>query len=244
MSDASDQDSQISDYDMGPTDFELAQPAAKRAKLSGPERLIHFKVSGLQDWDYEAEAYEFFAGSKCIVQYEKLSDNPHVHFQGYTSLGPDAIKKRVTALSAKHPTRKVANSRPVKMVRTGLVNEIGFQYLMKEGHQPLHSIGFTPEELEELKAKSDLHVEELKMSLFNYLVALKFDATTLNINPSADFRPKTLLTHCVTMAMREYYNTPEMLKKFNMNSFKLQWARAMQKHTEMAEAFRISCAML
>jgi len=239
MSTTSDEDSQLSDMDNGSEHSEA--PKAKRAKLTGPERLIHFKVDGLPDWAWMEICNSFFGPAKCIVQYEKLKSNPHVHVQGYTVLGQDAIQKRVTALAATHFSKALMpNQRPIRMVRTGLVNEIGFQYLMKEGHAPLHQVGFTPEELEELKAKSDLHVEDLKMSLFNYLVSLKFDSTTLVGKPNA----KGLLTHCVTMAMREYYHTPDMLKKFNMNSFKLQWARAMQMHTEMAEDFRISCAMV
>jgi len=238
MSDTSNEDSQISDYDMG-SEFELAQPATKRAKLSGPEQLIHFKVVGLPEWDYEAEAFAFFNGAKCIVQYEKLSSNPHVHFQGYTCLGPDAIQKRVTVLSEKHISRTVApNSRPIRMVRTGLVNETGFQYLMKEGHKPLHSIGFTPEELEELKTKSDTHVEDLKMSLFNYLVSIEIPPFD-----HAQFSAKRVYAFFIGKAMKEYYHTPEMLKKLNMNVFKLQWHRAMQRVPGYTDDERIACAM-
>ncbi len=67
--------------------------------------------------------------------------------------------------------------RPVKKQQQFKTTERGFQkfqYLMKEGHDPLYSRGFTPAELEELKTQSEAHVHELKNGLQDFLHAKKF----------------------------------------------------------------------
>jgi len=229
MSSDDDRESQISDMDMGP------EPVSKRQKLSGDLMLVHFKVSGLPEWDYTSVALSFFGGEKYIVQYEKLASNPHVHFQGYTCLGQDAINKRITDLAATHYSKALTpNSRPIRMVRRE-VDLKGFQYLMKEGHAPLAQSGFTPEALQELKEASDAHVRALKCSLIDFLIGIP-------LTPECLKNAKTLVAYCVGVSRREYYTQTE--KRYNQRVWKGDWICAMMKREDLPEDLKDACMLL
>lgn len=147
------------------------EPNAKRAKPDEgiSYRLEHFKVTHDQTWDYKEIADKMFDGPKVLVQYEKWSSKPHVHYQGYTSYAPRTFENMKNELAAKHYTReKTKGSRPVKSVRKE-VTEKGFQYLMKEGHAPEYSRGFTPDELDELAKQSVEYVKELKIGMTKWM---------------------------------------------------------------------------
>lgn len=159
MSSDDDNTSQMSDLDMG-----VLEPTAPH--------LEHFKCKYDQTWDYPAIANRLFDGEKVIVQEEKVSTNHHVHFQGYTSLAPRTFGERMTELAATHYLKqKQPGSRPVKRARKG-IDTTGFQYLMKEGQQPLYQRGFTQEELDELAATSKQHVHEMKFNLREFIAEL------------------------------------------------------------------------
>lgn len=141
--------------------------------------LVHFKCNYDPTWDYKLIASRFFSGRKCIVQAEKLSTNAHVHFQGYTDMSDRRYEEEITKLSTSHFEFKVYQERvaawkegdekpkrprPVKRVKR-TVDEKGFQYLCKEGTEPLYYCGFSPEELRQMKTASDEHVDEMKSGL-------------------------------------------------------------------------------
>jgi len=108
---------------------------------------------------------------------EKMGSNPHVHFQGYTTLGKREYDEMISQLSATHYTKKDhPTGRPVKRAKR-TVDETGFQYLSKEGHAPLYSQGFTEAELAELKAKSDEHCEELKTGFYDYVHKFEYSGS-------------------------------------------------------------------
>jgi len=136
-------------------------------------RLEHFKVNYDPTWDYEGVAESMFDGPRILVMPEKkLMIGHHVHFQGYTSYSQRTFVNMRGKLALKHYTRttepKNPNSRPCSAGGKAS-DETGFQYMCKEGIKPLYSKGFTQAELEELQAKSDAHVEKLKVALEEYL---------------------------------------------------------------------------
>lgn len=62
--------------------------------------------------------------------------------------------------------------RPCKKADDYDLTEKGFQYMMKEGRDPVFSQGFTREELDGLKKASDEHVDKLKNGLKEHLHAI------------------------------------------------------------------------
>lgn len=136
----------------------------------------HIKCNYDPTWDYPAIARNLFGGNQCLVVAEKLATNAHVHFQGYTDLGPREFEKAITDLAATHYSKKVNSAcRPVKRAKRS-VDEIGFQYLCKEERPPLYSQGFTELELQALRDASDQHVDELKHGLGDYLADRMYDS--------------------------------------------------------------------
>lgn len=138
-------------------------------------RLEHFKCIYDPNWKYDEICQMMFDGNKCIAMQEKMGSNPHVHFQGYTQLSKIEFDEMIRQLATKHYTKKDhPNGRPVKRAKRS-VDEVGFQYLSKEGHGPLYSQGFSDAELAELKAKSDDYVEELKNGFYEYVHGFEYD---------------------------------------------------------------------
>lgn len=155
-------------------------------------RLVHFKCTHDQSWNYEEQAKKFFGVNKCMVQLEKIGANDHAHFQGYTTLSERMMKDRISEMSKGHYVNKsyqkeleaweAAGSvdklkpkcpRPIRMVRKE-VDEVGFQYLMKEGHLPVFYQGFTVEELNAMAVSSDEHVKSLKNGLKEHVHKRKY----------------------------------------------------------------------
>jgi len=164
--------------------------------------LIHFKVETCRTVDPEEVAEELFGDNQHLVVLHKgKHENPHWHFQGYTSTTPGGVKEHLVALAAGH-SKKIASpkSRPVKrMVKE--VTDVGFQYMMKEGvDSVVVSQGFTPEELEELHAKSEEHVASLKNQLYEYLEA----------HLTIDDVPKTVHGKARQLAMKYYLEAEKM----------------------------------
>ena len=142
----------------------------------GPEpepnelRLEHFKCNYDQTWDYPAIANSLFDGEKVMVQDEKRTGNHHVHFQGYTTLAKRTYDGRITDLSATHYIKKMEpGRRPIRRMRSGKATEMGFQYILKEGRQPLYQRGFSEDEIKDLIEKSKEYVDKLKSSAADIL---------------------------------------------------------------------------
>jgi len=155
-------------------------------------RLIHFKCTFDQNWSYENKARQFFGDNQCLVMSEKEGSNHHVHFQGYTTMLDSAVQRAIAGLSIDHYLTKLyadrldayeaspvgdkpKKPRPVKMHKRK-VDEVGFQYICKEGKPPLFKQGFSDEDILELKRRSDVHVEELKTGLKEHLFAREYPA--------------------------------------------------------------------
>lgn len=104
-----------------------------------------------------------------VVLHKGKHENPHWHLQGQTTLSPKDLVALVKSATEKHSKYIAApNARPWKQSKKD-VNELGFQYMMKETPPVVvYSQGFTQEELDELHVASDEHVKGLKDSVYDY----------------------------------------------------------------------------
>ena len=113
--------------------------------------LIHFKCNYDDSWDYPAICRIFFGTNQCLCQAEKMNVNAHVHFQGDTDLTPKQVETAITELAATHYLKKHSpKARPIRRVH-GTVTVVGYQYLSKEGRDPLYSQGFSAADLVALR---------------------------------------------------------------------------------------------
>jgi len=152
--------------------------------------LAHVKVAWDPALNWAQIADGLFDGDKVLVQYEKFnSSNPHCHLQGLTTYSWRTFTNKTQQIAKDHQycapdpvTGLRPKKRPVKKQQQFKTTERGFQYLMKEGHDPLYSRGFTPAELEELKTQSEAHVHELKNGLQDFLHAKKFPSVETSEN--------------------------------------------------------------
>lgn len=157
----------------------MDQSPAKKARTGGDPtfRLEHFVIKHDPAFDYEKIAESLFDGPKYMVQGEHWTTNAHVHVQGLTSLAERTFENKRGEIAKNHFSRKLKpGCKPVQHRRRGTVNEIGFQYMMKEGHAPLFHKGFTEEELEILKVQSEEHVKKMKTSMQEYVKGLEIPA--------------------------------------------------------------------
>lgn len=135
---------------------------------------VHFKCNYDPTWDYESICKDFFRENKCMAMAEKMMTNSHVHFQGETDMTPVEFEKALTKLAATHYSKKTNPSgRPLKRAKRE-VDDVGYQYLSKEGKAPIYCQGFSAEDLEVLKGASDAHVDELKNGMPDHLNGLSF----------------------------------------------------------------------
>ena len=199
-----------------------ANPSGKRSRTdsepgtpTGPIQptLQHFKVTFDSSWtqeDYIRICDHVFGDSpQVLVVAEKMKQNAHVHFQGYTRYSHETFKKRRTIAKDMHYTQKpgVGARKGARPVTGGdqdrPVNVTGFQYMCKEppsDTNPVHSKGFTKEELLELHEKSNAYVEKLKFNTMDYIQEHITDELIKKMEP-AILLSKTLLM--VGLKMRE-----------------------------------------
>jgi len=152
-------------------------------------KLIHWKCTYDQLWNYPQMAKTLFGSNKCLVVAEKMESNAHVHFQGYTSHSDRKLEDIKNDMSdwhfsvksweaekkrAKEGDKIRGRPRPVKGCQKE-IDEKGFQYLCKENRPPLFSQGFTQEDLMALRKASDEHVQQLKTGLKEHLHAISYD---------------------------------------------------------------------
>ena len=144
--------------------------------LNKMDTLKHFVCNYDPAWDYPSICAQLFQDNKCLCVAEKISTNAHVHFQGYTDLPPRKWEEIITAIAATHWSKKIKpNSRPLRQHKRA-VDEVGFQYMCKEGGDPLYCQGFLEGEIASLKAKSDDMVDELKSGMKDHLHAKTYDS--------------------------------------------------------------------
>jgi len=182
-----------------------------------PPTLQHFKVTFDSSWtqeDYLRICDHVFGDSpQVLVVAEKMKQNAHVHFQGYTRYSHETFKKRRTIAKDMHYTQKpgIGARKGARPVTGGdqdrPVNATGFQYMCKEPPSvtnPVYSRGFTPEQLAELHEKSNAYVENLKFNTFNYVT----ENVTAERVKTMD--PKTLLSKCLLMIAFKLRETKKM----------------------------------
>lgn len=110
---------------------------------------------------------------KCLVVLEKATSNPHLHFQGYSTLDEKTFKNRFSDVTCNHYMKRLGDKkRPVRHSNKE-VNELGFQYMCKEGEVVFRQ-GFSDEDIESLREASKLYVEEVKNGLKRKLHEMEF----------------------------------------------------------------------
>ncbi len=113
---------------------------------------------------------------------------------GYSDLTKKAFDAVKVQLAESHPKKletvktlegleelRFPNCKPVRQGEKE-VNELGFQYVMKTSARPEYSQGFTQEELDELKAKSDDHVVKLKSGAKDHCHARAYTGTAEEVH--------------------------------------------------------------
>lgn len=137
----------------------------------------HFKVYYDQSWNYRAIAEKLFMKELpylCVIEHLGMP-NTHVHFQGSSMLTEGSFRNNLKILASKHHMRKIKpTARPTSMVHRP-ADAIGFQYMAKELNTSyvLAVNKFTWKDLEELKAKSTLHCQVLKVSVSDFIAEIE-----------------------------------------------------------------------
>ena len=111
-----------------------------------------------------------FEATKALVVLENKKGKvlaPHTHVQMDSPLTPSEFVKRQTKyITEEHYKRKLdggESCRPVK--RATRVDDVGYQYVLKQpDSNVLHSVGLTPEDLDDLREASEDYLEDLKHS--------------------------------------------------------------------------------
>ena len=127
----------------------------------------HTKIFYDHTLDYGKIARAVYGTNKCLVVAEKIQTNAHVHFQGITDFSERVYVDKFSEATADHYMRKQkSTSRPIRHVRTGEINEQGFQYMCKESPPTvLYKQELTDEDIIALHEASEEHVDELKHGL-------------------------------------------------------------------------------
>lgn len=127
----------------------------------------HTKLSYDPSLDYEKICRELFGENRYLCVAEKMNINAHVHFQGETNLTEREYDDKFTLLVQDHYLKKSnPKARPVRHVRSGDVDELGYQYMCKENPpNVLAKNRFDEEEIQALHEQSECHVDELKCGL-------------------------------------------------------------------------------
>lgn len=159
--------------------------------------------------DYEGFAKQAFGDQPCLFMLEKKGGD-HLHIQGMTALSDETFRKlQSNELTLKHYRRRQEpDCHPVKRRRKE-ADENGFQYMCKEldSSVVVYKQGFTDEQLESLHAASNLHREECKSQLGEYI------AGRVNFLRSD---PPEVLHQRVCLAAVEYYLAEDKMQPPNL----------------------------
>lgn len=139
----------------------------------------HTKIQYDPSLDYEKICKAVYGENQCLCVAEKLETNAHVHFQGLTNLGKERYDDLFAEYTQNHFIRRVKpGARPVRHVRSGNVDEVGFQYMCKESPpNVLYKNGFTEQDIEDMHQASEEHVEEVKSGMKRKLHEMEFTGT-------------------------------------------------------------------
>ena len=126
---------------------------------------------------------ENFEGRWLVVRHlGKNRKNPHLHVQG-TIAPTKEFKKLVDIclhqISPRHIERNLelggTKNKRVCKVSKKEVNEVGFQYMLKEkNYNVIFQNGFTPEDIDELHDLSVQHCEQLKAGLWDQFQSAEY----------------------------------------------------------------------
>lgn len=183
------------------------------ASIPGTSTLVHFKIEICRSVIPEQIVTSVFEDRKHLVVLHKgKNENPHWHFQGETHMDGKELDKFLATIAETHTKRIAApKSRPVKRAKKD-IDEVGYQYMMKENPPDVvSSCGFTPEELEELHDKSDECVDQIKNQLYYYLIE-KLDWTEpkrIASSPHDDYQ-RTMHSRARELAMEYYIGVDKM----------------------------------
>lgn len=155
--------------------LELPEPAVE---IKEPA-FYHFKVLYDQSWNYSAIAEKLFMKEHpylAVIEHLGMP-NTHVHFQGMSMCKEESFRNKLKILASQHHLRKIKPAaRPTSMVHRP-ADATGFQYMAKEVNVSyvLAVNKFTMKDLEELKAKSVLHCQALKVSVRDFVAGIPRD---------------------------------------------------------------------
>jgi len=150
------------------------EDSARHPDATPAPQLRHFKATYDQLWDYPAICKNFFLSDMpYLAVREHPTTNAHVHFQGYSRIGDDSLKKKITRLAKTHHLKKEnKHQRPVCMAKRE-VTDVGFQYMCKDLTRPPLAVNmFTPDDLAEMKAKSTMRIKDIKYKLQDYIAEI------------------------------------------------------------------------
>lgn len=132
--------------------------------------------------------YENFCNALCgndtndvLCVAEKMTSNAHVHIQGVTNLFQDEIGMIKKEWNAKHYVVKRGSMKNVMRQCTKEPDDKGYQYISKEGHDPLFSRGFTEDQLAALKAESDEYLEVVKYGMRDAIMAKMYEGNPTQV---------------------------------------------------------------
>ena len=118
---------------------------------------------------------ENFSGRWLVVRHLGNHNNPHLHVQGTIAEGKEQKKLYSIChhqIAPKHIQRNIelggSKGKRVMKVSDGVVDDIGFQYMLKEkNYNVIFQNGFTPEDIDDLHDLSVQHCAKLKAALWD-----------------------------------------------------------------------------
>jgi hypothetical protein len=146
--------------------------------------LRHTKLAYDPHLNYPYMCKKLYGDNKYLCVAEKMSVNAHVHFQGVTNLTTREYDDLFTELTCEHYLKRDnKKARPVRHVRAGDVDELGFQYMCKENPPNILARNqFEDEDIQALHEASEEHVQELKCGLKRKLHELDPEPTPQDLH--------------------------------------------------------------
>ena len=185
----------------------------------------HFKVYYDQSWNYAAIAEKLFMNELpylCVLEHLGMP-NTHVHFQGSSMVTENTFRDKLKILASKHHMRKIKPAaRPTSMVHRP-ADVKGFQYMAKEVNVSyvLAINKLTMKDLDELKAKSTLHCQALKVSVRDFVAQIprdEFIQIMTKSNGNSDIIVKNVGLYLFEAEDKKKIELPEYNKHHTRNS--------------------------
>lgn len=170
--------------------------------------LLHFVVKPYDpSLDYEKLCKELFDNNKCLAMLESKGGD-HLHIQGELAVTEKVYKRVIKEFTLLHYRKKTdPTCHPVK-IRARPADEVGFQYMAKEGPQAIviYKQQITDDDLRELYELSEAHRAELLTGLHDFI----YKSVTAELNGKPFPTPSALHLLCSTTAYRYYKSVHKM----------------------------------